>query len=264
MAHSLAMWSHGVAALWNAAYRRSVRSAFATVPLYRERWALDGREDPVVVPGKTGHDGGAISAEEVARKLVDLVPLAGGATELDACRGLGAVLRYARPPDPGTVVVVLDPAIRLPPVDLPRGVRGSLLDADSLSAAALGELTSTLRRNGKVLAVGPDKYLGLLATALPDELAARLVTVPQRELDGLDGGPFGVLHDPALGYLGGFGACGRWHLDWRNVFARSTSAGLAFTLLAQRSPRLVDVLIAGGVRGRVEPCPRHGTPVVLT
>jgi hypothetical protein len=250
--------------LWNASYRRAVRSAFATVPLYRERWALDGREDPVVVAGKMGTNAGAIGAEEAARKLVDLVPLAGGATEFDPCRGLGPVLRDARPPSPGTVVVVLGQVTCRPPADLPRGVRACLLDAEALPDTALAELVSTLRRNGKVIAVGSDKALGLLTAAVGADVAARLEAVPHRQLDELDGGPFGVLHDPDLGYLGAFRACGRWHVDWRNVFARNTSGGLAFTLLTQRSPRLVDILIASGVRGRIEPCPRHGTPVVLT
>jgi hypothetical protein len=67
-----------------------------------------------------------------------------------------------------------------------------------------------------------------------------------------------------LGYLGAFGECGRWHLDWPRVYARETDAGLAFTLLRQDSPRFVDVLVGAGVRGRVRPCPRHGTPVVHT
>ena len=251
-------------AVWSASYRRIVRSAFATVPLYRERWALDGREDPVVVPGKRGTDGGALGAGEMARKRVDLVPLAGGSAEFDPCRGLGPVLADARPAGRGTVVAVLDPAIRRPPADLPRGVRGCWLDSEALPPAAMAELVSTLRRNGKVIAVGPDKTLGMLTAALPEDVAARVGAVPQRRLDELDGGPFGVLHDPALGYLGAFRDCGRWHVDWRNVFVRATSGGLAFTVLTQRSPRLVDILIAGGVRGRVEPCPRHGTPVVLT
>jgi hypothetical protein len=205
----------------------------------------------------------------MARKRVDLVPLAGGSAEFDPCRGLGPVLANARPAGRGALVAVLDPAVRTPPADLPRGVRGCLLDPESfpstaLPSTALTELVSTLRRNGKVIAVGPDKALGMLAAALPEDVATRVEAVPHRQLDELDGGPFGVLHDPALGYLGAFRECGRWHVDWRNVFVRVTSGGLAFTVLTQRSPRLVDILIAGGVRGRVEPCPRHGTPVVLT
>jgi hypothetical protein len=72
-----------------------------------------------------------------------------------------------------------------------------------------------------------------------------------------------VLHDPALGYLGALGNCGRWHLDWPHVYARPTAGGLAFTLLRQESPRFVDVIPAGGIHGEIAPCPRHGSPVVV-
>ncbi|MCP2169513.1 hypothetical protein [Goodfellowiella coeruleoviolacea] len=262
------MWTSGVNALWRAAYRRAVRSAFATVPLYRERWALGGRTDPVVVPGRTGTHGGAITAEEAVRKVVDLVPLAGGAASPDPARGLGHVLPLARPPRPGTLVVVVDPAIPRPPTDLPNTLRGCVLDPASLTGgtrpAALDEVVTALRRNGNVTAVGPDEAIAALVAALPEDLAHRVDRLPHRALDRLDGGPFGLIHDPVLGYLGGIGHCGRWHLDWPRVYARRTTGGLALTLLRQSSPRLVDILVAGGVRGEVAPCPRHGTPVVLT
>jgi hypothetical protein len=262
------MWTSGIDSLWRSAYLRAVRSAFATVPLYRERWALAGRTDPVLVPGRTGAHGGAITVAEARHKMVDLVPLAGGAATPDPARGLGRVLPGARQVEPATLVVVVDPAIPRPPTDLPRRLRGCVLDPESLSADGVStvrdELVNTLRRNGRVLAVGPDKGIAGLVSALPEDLASGVDRLPHRELDRLDGGPFGVIHDPLLGYLGSFGPCGRWHLDWPRVYARVTTGGLAFTLLKQRSPRLVDVLVAGGVRGEVEPCPRHGTPVVLT
>jgi hypothetical protein len=258
------MWNLGAGTLWRAAYLRTVRSSFATVPLYRERWALDGREDPVVVKGRTGTAGGSIPAAEAVRKLVDLVPLAGGAAGSEPCRGLGRVLRTARPVAAGDVVVVLDSRLPRPPVDLPPGVRGCVLDPESVVDTALSALVTTLRGNGAVVVVGQDKALAAFPSSLPEEFAGQVVAVPHRELDSLDNGPFGVLHDPLLGYLGAFAECGRWHLDWTRVYARSTTAGLAFTLLRQQSPRLVDVVVAGGVRGTVEPCPRHGTPVVLT
>lgn len=254
----------GVAAVWRAAYLRAVRSAFATVPFYRERWALDGREDPVLVPGRTGTDGGAVPLAEALHQLVDLVPLAGGPQWADPGRGLGRVLRTARPPGRGGVVVLFGPDGLRPPADLPRGVRGCVADPDAPAAPVLAELTSVLRRGHRVLAVGDDKAITTFTAAVPDELAHRVEAVPHRELDSLDAGPYGVLHDPALGYLGAFAGCGRWHLDWPHVYARPTSGGLAFTLLRQGSPRFVDVIPAGGVRGEIAPCPRHGTPVVLT
>jgi hypothetical protein len=251
--------------LWRVAYRRVVRSSFATVPFYRHRWATHGRTDPVLVPGRTGAHGGAVLPADVEAALVDLVPLAGGSREPDTSRGLGAVLGPLRP---GTLVAVLGGAGMRPPTDLPRGVRGCVLEPDTVAAdgasAALAELTAALTRGDTVLAAGTDKDLVRLSGMLPAELSPLLRRRPLRELDQLDGGPYGLLHDRLLGYLGAFGDCGRWHLDWQRVHVRETDAGLAFTLLRQDSPRLVDVLVGDGVRGRVVPCPRHRTPVVLT
>ncbi|MGW5719706.1 hypothetical protein ACWEVP_26315 [Amycolatopsis sp. NPDC003865] len=237
-----------------------MRSAFATVPFYRERWALDGREDPVVVPGRTGTNGGAVPLAEAVHHLVDLVPLAGGAPRTEPARGLGRVLRTARQPRPGDLVVLLGPDDLRPPADLLKGVRGCVADPDAPDApgaSVLREVTAVLDRGHRVLAVGDDKAIAAFTGD------SRVEAVPHRELDSLDAGPYGVLHDPVLGYLGAFGACGRWHLDWPHVYARETAGGLAFTLLRQASPRFVDVIPAGGVRGEIAPCPRHGSPVVL-
>jgi hypothetical protein len=150
--------------LWRAAYLRAVASAFRTVPLYRERWALDGRTDPILVPGRTGFHQGAIPLAEALRRKADLVPLAGGPQWTDAGRG--------RP----------------------------LVRGDT------------------------------------------------------------PLHHQTLGFLGEVRECGRLHLDWPRVYARPTTGGLAFTLLWQRSPRLVDILI--GLDGGIAYCQAHGTPVV--
>jgi hypothetical protein len=256
------MWNLGAGVLWRAAYVRAVRSAFATVPFYRERWALDGREDPVLVPGRTGTNGGAAPLAEAVHRLVDLVPLAGGAARPDPARGLGRVLRTARAPGPGSLVVLLGPDDLRPPADLPKGVRGCVADPDGPSEPVLRELTAAGRRGHRVLVVGDDKAITAFTAALPED--HRVEAVPHRELDSLDAGPYGVLNDPVLGYLGALGDCGRWHLDWPHVYARPTDGGLAFTLLRQASPRFVDVLPAGGVRGEIAACPRHGSPVVLT
>lgn len=268
MAHFADMRWFAVDRRWQAAYQRVVLSSFRTVPLYRERWALSGRTDPVVVAGRTGAHGGAIQADEALRRQTDLVPLAGGEHQLDPHRGLGAVLAGSHAVPRGTVVAVLDPASPRPPADLPTSARGQVLDprwlvADQPAAPELMELISVLRRDGTVVAVGSDADLSALATLLPDEAAPRLKVAPVRRVDGLVSTPGGLLHDPMLGYLGSFQRCGRWHVDWRSVYVRSTTAGLAFTLLRQRSPRLVDILVGGGVTGSVETCPTHGTPVVV-
>lgn len=251
----------GVDALWHAAYRRAVRSAFATVPLYRERWALDGRTDPDVVSGRRGRAEGATSTGDLMRAVVDLAPLSGGSTDVDPVRGLGKVLPWARPTGGPALVAVLGHPGARPPADLPRGWRGWLVAAEA-DDRALAEVGSALDAGRPVLAVGPGKEIDRFVRSVPG--GERMAQVPRYEVDALGAGPYGLIHDPVLGYLGALRECGRWHLDWPRVYARRTTGGLAFTLLRQRSPRLVDALPAGGVPGRVEPCPRHGTPVVLT
>jgi hypothetical protein len=134
---------------WNRAYARVVRSSFATVPFYRERWALSGRPGAVVTP------------EEIQTRGEDLEPIAG-----------------ARPRDRGR-------------------------------------------------------------------------SVPEHA---------GTLRDPLLGELAMTLSCGQWHVDWPRVYARQTPSGVAFTLLRQRSPRLVDIVVDPSLR--LSACPRHGSPVV--
>jgi hypothetical protein len=255
-------------ALWRSDYLRLVRSTFATTPFYREHWAFHGRTDPVVVPGKEGAGGGAVPTGSVLRRMADLVPLSGGQSDVDPWRGLGSVLASCVPVSTGTLVAVLDGSGPQPPTDLPRGVRGCVLDPATLPAddslAAFSELTGFLRRGAPVVATGTQKELAQVSAALPDGLGDRPRRIPRRELDQLDSGPFGILADDTLGVLAGLRECGRWHVDWRRVYVRSTSAGLAFSLLQQKSPRMVDLLPAGGVPGEVAPCPRHRTPVLLT
>ncbi|PWW51939.1 hypothetical protein DFQ13_11934 [Actinokineospora spheciospongiae] len=164
--------------LWTPTYRRVVRTAFATVPHYRELWALHGRTDPTLVPGRTGAHAGATPAEVAVERLPDLVPLRGGPAEANPYRGL--------------------------------------------ETAPLGH---------------------------PVPLAAA------RDHPGA-----GIIRDDLLGVLAVRADCGRWHLCHRDVYARATPLGLAFTLLRQRSPMLVD--IAPGTQGAVGACPIHGKPVV--
>lgn len=246
---------------WRITYRQKVAAAFRTVPLYREEWALSGRTDPVVVPGRHGVHSGAIQKADALRRLVDLVPLAGGTALVETLRGLGPALAARSSFRGKGFVTVLDKPDVLPPSDLPRGVTGCVLDlAAGPTESAWHALTVALRRDVPVIAVGAEKQLAALAAELPPELAFRLDLVPNRTLDELDSGPHGLLHDSLLGYLGALRQCGRWHLDWRRVYARETDAGLAVTVLGQRSPCLVDILVGTATLGR---CPRHGTPVVL-
>lgn len=242
-----------------------MRSAFATVPFYRAQWALDGRSDPVLVPGRTGTRDGATPSAQARRQVIDLVPLAGGTAELDPCRGLGPALAASAGIGAGDLVVVLDPAARHAPADLPDGVRGCLLDPDRAGdePAAFTATVNAARSGQRVLVVGADKELALLDAALPEDVLPRLTRVPRRELDQLDTGPYGVLHDPALGYYGAIGACGRWHPVNGSVFVRETRCGLAFSLPRQQSPRLVDILPAAADQVGLGRCPRHGTDVLV-
>lgn len=231
------------------------------MPLYRERWALSGRTDPVVVPGRHGVHSGAIQKDDALRRLADLVPLGGGTALVETLRGLGPALASRFPLRGGGFVAVLDKMDTRSPSDLPRGVTGCVLDLPAGPAeSAWLTLTAALRRGGPVFAVGTDKQLAELAGELPEELTTRLEVVPNRTVRELDSGPYGLLHDSLLGYLGALRQCGRWHLDWRRVYARETDAGLAVTLLGLPSPCLVDILVGPATLGR---CPRHGTPVVL-
>ncbi|TDD28067.1 hypothetical protein E1218_08485 [Kribbella turkmenica] len=85
-------WTPVHQAWWRLAYRRVVLSSFRTVPLYREKWALAGRTEPVLVLGRYGESDGAIHVTEATRRLADLVPLAGGTEHPDPQRGACNVL----------------------------------------------------------------------------------------------------------------------------------------------------------------------------
>ncbi|GAA3065087.1 hypothetical protein LV79_006628 [Actinokineospora globicatena] len=228
MAHCRIVWTFG----WRALYRQVVRSSFATVPFYRERWALRGRTDPVVVAGRTGEHGGAIPAAALAGRLPDLVPLAGGSATPDPLRGLEIVLPQCARVAPDTLIIGVAPEHH--PLSVPF------------------ESTPDEPR-GHVLAVGTRAQLAGVGPAVP-----RVELVPFAER-----GTSGLLVDELLGVLGGARDCGHWHLDWPRVYARETPLGLAFTLLRQRSPRLVDIVPAGGADGRIIRCPQHRTPVVV-
>ncbi|WP_253888211.1 hypothetical protein [Actinokineospora diospyrosa] len=221
------MWTFG----WRALYRQVVRSSFATVPFYRELWAVDGRTEPVVVSGRTGAHGGAVPAAAVSGRLPDLVPLAGGSAEVDPLRGLEMVLHQCARVTPDTVIIGAVP---------PHHPRGLALES------------TPDEPRGDLLAVGTPAQLAGVAAGIP---RVPLVTPGERGTEGL-------LVDDLLGVLGGVRDCGNWHLDWPRVYARETPLGLAFTLLLQRSPRLVDIVPAGGAEGRVDRCPQHRTPVI--
>ncbi|WP_018684950.1 hypothetical protein [Actinokineospora enzanensis] len=201
-----------------------MRSSFATVPFYREHWALSGRTDPTVVPGRTGVDGGAVAWADIAGRVPDLVPLAGGPMRIDPLRGLRTTLPDHVPIGRRTRVVVLGDG------------------GDDLS--------------GDVIVLGTAKQLARLDPGLA---ATRVALVPLAERHAAERG---LLVDDTLGIIGYTRECGHWHLDDDQVHVRETPIGLACTLLRQHSPRLVDI-VPDGADGTIGSCPRHRTPVIV-
>lgn len=236
---------------WEGAYTRVVRSSFNTVPFYRERWALADR-DPV-------------AAVEVEKRPDDLAPIGGGSLAVDPHRGLGHLLRQGGLLGAGTLVGVLGdvpPPARIPGVRrarlvaltstdcLPEPIDRRLIRLDSLE-----RLASEGRRVAIVAAADDlpelDGAVGIPSYAVRRRLPA-------------DPEPGALLSDRLLGHLAVLLRCGRWHLDWRRVYARNSVTGAAFTLLRQGSPRMVDVIPVPGSPLQINTCPKHASPVVST
>jgi hypothetical protein len=234
-----------------------IRQVFRTVPFYRERWALVSR-DPVL-------------ADEVQRRRHDLVPLAGGAFAVNPYRGLGPVVSLTGRLSAGALLAVVTDLPPIGPVPglaartrlrclPPAGFPANPFDRRFIRTA---ELISRLASGERVAVLGPEIELDRLVDVASAAATPSLLPLySAREQVPAHTQPGAVLRDWLLGYLGAFCDCGRWHLDWRRVYAADTEHGVAFTILPQASPRLVDVLLAPGLRMRVERCAEHGTPVL--
>ena len=236
---------------WRRAHRRLVHDTFRTVPFYREAWAL--------------HGAGPVTGDDVRRRREDLVPLHGGSAVIDRDRGVEVVAVSGRAGVDAVLVVsrsAPSPVRRMP--GGPRRVWLPPAGADDPAAGRLVDVVAGVRAGRRFVAVGAAGDLAALRTRLPADARAGLPAVAVVATDDEEPAPApgALLRDPVLGFLATAAACGLWHLDWRRVHARQSGAGVAVSLLRQRSPRLVDVLLAGPARWTVATCARHGTPVL--
>lgn len=260
---------------WQAACRRVRQDTFRTVPFYRERWALVGT--------------GPVAAAVLQERRRDLVPLGGGALGVDGWAGFASTARMIGRRRLGMLLaVVTDLPPTLAGTAPPRGVRLRCLPPAArvpnpfdTRFTTVDELGALVARGRRCAVLGPPAELVALAArtglfgrsdvegvgpgrSAQADSQRRITPLPVHSpREGLPAaaGPGAVLHDGLLGYLAVVGECGRWHLDWRRVYAADTEDGVAFTVLRQRSPRLVDVLAGPGLQlGR---CPRHRTPVLV-
>lgn len=260
----------------HSAYRRTVRSAFATVPYYRELWSLTEQGRPSTV-------------EDLTAREPDLVPLRAGGARTVPWRGLEASVRITRGSRLPRATRIVASGTR--PADPAPSGRGGHAAGWASRVAAVTEWVGRIGRGGngnqehppRGVTVAPAEDLadvvgalvasgsGVVAVGDHTELArvqasgprvSTLVRCDPRELPSAAPEGGAVLYLPLLGYLGGLAPCGRWHLAVHQVYARplSDSGGVAVTLLHQRSPRLVDVSLGDSVR--LDRCPRHRTPVL--
>lgn len=261
---------------WHSGYRRTVRSAFATVPYYRELWSLTEQGRPSTV-------------EDLIAREPDLVPLRAGAARTVPWRGLEASVRIARGsrlPRATRITVSYARPVGLAPSGREHGAAGWASRVAAVTewlgrigrggngnqedpphgimvtpAEDLADVVGALVAGGsRVVVVGDRTELAPVEANGPQ--VSTLVRCDPRELASAAPEGGAVLYLPLLGYLGALAPCGRWHLAVHQVFARplSDSGGVALTLLHQRSPRLVDVSLGDSVR--LDRCPRHQTPVL--
>lgn len=146
---------------------------------------------------------------------------------------------------PGARVVTKEEALRRGADLIPLGGGPEQTD-DRRSARVIGRLAVVLG-------------VAAPATCRPFSLAeaARGLRDPDQPL-----APGTLVRDPFFGYLGVVGHCGFWHVPWPEVYARRTESGIAVTLLAQKSPRLVDVALPVGAATTLSLCLRHSCPVI--
>ncbi|MER7128195.1 hypothetical protein [Streptosporangium saharense] len=248
---------------WERGYRDTVARAFAAVPYYREMWAEAGTrlDEPEATP-VTRLDG-----------LLDrLCPL-----------GAPYVRRREEP------VWVGEPAELFEALELTGShrrdrplfeVRESLLDWERLGPgggryhvvlSAAAEVADPGLRQGQLRALREADDPGLLADATQltdlygEAPGARvfLRSSPGETGETTEANTNVVVHDGRLGYLGArHRGCGRTHLNWRRVHARTGASGPLFTLTRRRRPTLANISLPGTAHLTVERCPEHGTPTL--
>ncbi len=252
-------------------YLRAARRAFATVPFYREQWATAGEvlDEPRPTP-----------TTELPDPPHTLCPFSrpwSAAREPSLWTpDVTALIRALRLTDchDGTAVLEVRGSLLDRPV-LPRSGRPRRRASYRVLLGPHAMVASPQRRrelNDAVLAEvaglagwvvgGPDELAGL-PEAVGDELRPvhRLSVGRVAEADP-DTTPT-LLHDATLGYVGALVPdCGRFHLDWRRVYARDRGGVLTFSLLHRRRPTLLALVPPGAEAITVAPCSRHTTPVL--
>jgi hypothetical protein len=239
-------------------YRRAVRRAFGKILFYREQWALCDAVEPVPTPVSQlpdpPHSLCAFARpwspdREPSLWTGELWPLA-RALRMAGCGRWAPVLEL-RP-------ALLD-RTRLRPwraysVALSSSaVVASPEHRDSLNASAFDSAAAWV-------VGGADELSGLPAHT---ELRPVLRLPVRAAADPAPDTPV-VLYEPRLGYLGAVRPrCRRFHLD-RHVYARERSGVVTLSLLGRRRLTLLDVVPPDADSVRVERCPRHGTPTLVS
>jgi hypothetical protein len=250
---------------WDAARAAAVERAFAEVPLYREQWATAGRRLPEPTP---------IDAAALADELFRLAPMAApyepsqetwplagtrGALR-DALRVAGVLSRRTPVLELRRELVEWTSLARTGPRYAPLLASDAPVSAPTVREDLLAAGARMAAAAGRAIVVGEPSELEAVAAAIPSAVAVHRLTL--RDAAPSDASP-AVLHEPGVGYLGARRPdCRCFHVDHRRCHLRVDADGALVTRLDSRRPTLVDVRVPGSGFNRVEPCPRHGTPVL--
>jgi hypothetical protein len=248
-------------------YGRAVAAAHGTVPYYRERW----------VHGVAASERPPTPAADLDRHLARLFPIAQPLRArgelppwLGEPRELFEALLLTEQYEPADPLLEIRPALldwrHLGPASV--GRYGVVLAPDAVAAPGAPALSAGAGATGRISLLGSAAELAAIEprlepaarcfvrVALDDDHGNRAV-VPEHPRAAL-------LYEEHLGYIGARAAsCGQWHVNWRRVHCRATSAGLAFTKLVRRRPTLVDVVPAQTSFAAVTACAIHRSPVLV-
>ncbi len=248
---------------YEAAYRRRIDLAFATVPYYREIWAVACERRTVPPPLR------AIAVDDSLQRLYPI----------------GAPPRHDFPPGTGEPGALFD-ALRMTGT-LPAGwhvfeIRESLLDWTQLApgvdytallaqcATAQPEARShgenRFRAASQRVLVGSTAQLTEYAAVWGPKRGTRAYVRGDWRLDlATDVPACGLLlHDRHLGYSGArTQSCGFLHVNWKRYYVRQGNDSPLFTALQGNRPMLVEFAPPGAHAFSVNRCRVHGTPVLL-
>ncbi|MEU1880179.1 hypothetical protein ABZ470_22935 [Streptosporangium sp. NPDC020072] len=259
------MWTRGFSErAWERGYRETVARAFAAVPYYREMWAVAGArlDEPEATP-----------VTRLDTVLDRLYPL-----DAPYVRRREEPLWVGEPAELFEALELTGAHRR----DLPLfEVRTSLLDWERIGPgggryhvvlSASAEVADPELRQGQLRALREARDPGLLAdaaqlTELDGGTAGARVFLRRSPGEVVEDGAAAevteVVHDERLGYLGArHRGCGRTHLNWRRVHARTGGSGPLFTMTRRRRPTLANITLPGTTHLTVGRCAEHGTPTL--